>query len=128
MAHYGHNEPYIEVKLMATFWSVFNWITGTGLFEWVANHGFKWSSEQRDRYEVYEWLKTNTRDEPAESHKSLFEISDGARLPEERVQVACLKDLRIHQSLNKPGNYSIWRKEPQSVYEKRGIVAVGDPV
>jgi hypothetical protein len=112
---------------MENFWAVFVWISGIGFFGWLANQGFKWNQTRRDRNLVYDWLKANTYDEPAESHKSLFEISDGTHLPEEQVRVAC-RDTRIHQSLNKPGNYSIWRKEPQSVYEKRGIVAVGDAV
>ncbi len=78
----------------------------------------------RDSINVYRWLQANTQDEPYKSHKTLLEISNGTRIPEERVQKACLSNTKIMQSVNAPGSYSIWRVENQSVYEKRGIRSV----
>ena len=75
----------------------------------------------KDGNQIYKWLKTNTQDEPNESHKTLLEISIGVRLSSERVQEACRQNKKIYQSTKKPGNYSIWRSEFQSVYDKRGI-------
>lgn len=75
----------------------------------------------RDSTRILRWLEANTQDEPHESHKTLFEISNGTRIPEERVQKACLHNTKILQSVNSPGCYSIWRAENQSVYDKRGV-------
>jgi hypothetical protein len=78
----------------------------------------------RDSSNIYRWLQVNTEDEPHRSHKTMFEISNGTRIPEERVQKACLSNTKIMQSVNSPGSYSIWRTENQSVYDKRGVRSV----
>lgn len=48
----------------------------------------------RDSTRILRWLEANTQDEPHESHKTLFEISNGTRIPEERVQKACLHNTK----------------------------------
>lgn len=94
------------------------------LLTWVAPRVTSLFHLQRDGKKIYKWLELNTRDEPAESHKSLLEISVGTRLPEKRVKEVCLQYRKIFISIDKPENFSIWRAEPQSVYEKRGIRTV----
>jgi hypothetical protein len=109
---------------MAHFWKCLSWVSGLGFFGWVTTYMVQWNCTRKDRNLIYTWLKANTNNEPAETHRSLFEISDCTRLSEKRVRMACLQSSRIYQSREHPGNYSIWRKEPQSVYETRGLVRV----
>jgi hypothetical protein len=81
-----------------------------------------WVLQKWDRRKVYRWLKSNTRDEPHESHVDLLTICKGTRLPEDRVRRACMSYKRIYVFGKEPNlSFSVWRKEPQSVYEKRGI-------
>jgi len=77
-----------------------------------------------DRRKVYRWLHSNTRDQTGESHVDTVTVAKGTRLPEERVRRACMSDKRIHRFPNESEQWSVWRKEPQSVYEKRGILRV----
>jgi len=79
---------------------------------------------KQDKSKVHAWLRENTKDEPGESHRAIAEISSGTRLPEARVEAACLADLRIYRfrSEGKPDTFSVWRLEPQSVYDKRGTI------
>lgn len=74
-----------------------------------------------DRWKVYRWLRTNTHDEPGESHLDTATLAKGTRLPEDRVRHACMSDGRIHRLQESSEQWSVWRKEPQSVYEKRGL-------
>jgi len=76
----------------------------------------------RDGLRVYNWLAKSTCDKPGESHKSLLEIAEGARLRMDRVRFACLHNTKISESISKPRNYSIWRKEPHSMHERGGLV------
>jgi hypothetical protein len=80
----------------------------------------------REGRKMYKWLAKNTRNKPAETHKSLLEISEGVRLPTDHVRLACLHNKKIFQSISKPENYSIWREEEQSIYEdkERGILTL----
>lgn len=75
-----------------------------------------------DRRKVYRWLRSNTRDEPGESHVDLRTVSKGTRLPEERALRACMSDERIYRFPSEPDKWSVWRKKPQSIYEKRGLL------
>ena len=93
-------------------------------FTWVGSLFNKSLHLWVDGQKIYKWLEVNTRDEPHKSHKTLLEISNGTRLSEERIQKACLQNKKIFQSTEKPGNYSIWRIEPKSIYEKRGILSL----
>ncbi len=101
-----------------------NWLldgVGVALGGWLIVLIYRHIVLSKDGNLIYEWLKANTQDKPYKSHKTLMEISNGVRLPEERVQKACLQNKKIFQSIEKPRSYSIWRVEPQSIYEKRGI-------
>lgn len=71
---------------------------------------------------VYQWLRKNTQDEPGQSHASTVSIANGTGLPERRVREACFSDKRIYRASGDADQWSVWRKEPQSVYEKHGII------
>ena len=77
-----------------------------------------------DRRAVYRWLRQHTKDEPGESHIGTVELAKGTGLTEERTRRACLSDCRIHRASGETDSWSVWCKEPQSVYEKRGILSV----
>jgi hypothetical protein len=90
---------------------------GVGLLWWLvalARTGL-------DRRKVYNWLRTNTRDEPGESHATTETLAKGTRVSEDRVRRVCMSDRRIYRLDGNPEQWSVWRKEPQSIYEKRGI-------
>jgi hypothetical protein len=95
-------------------------------FVWIGKRALNLWRRKKDMKKVHTWLRQNTRDEPWESHKSTAEISSGTRLPEGRVTAACLADRRIYRfrSEGKPDTFSVWRLEPQSIYEKRGIITL----
>lgn len=83
----------------------------------------KTSREKLDQGKVHRWLASNTCDEPGDSHVGIPIIAKGTRLPEDRVHLACMPDKRIHRWLsNEEEQWSVWRQEPQSIYEKRGIL------
>ena len=91
-----------------------------GLLVWGAG----WARGRHDRRRVYNWLRANTRNEPDESHVDTVKLAKATRLPEERVRRACMSDDRI---LRAPGDrelWSVWRAEPQSIYEKRGFLSL----
>ncbi|MBN2846182.1 MAG: hypothetical protein JXQ25_09390 [Deltaproteobacteria bacterium] len=77
-----------------------------------------------DRHKVYKWLQSNTVDEPGESHVDTPALAKGTRLPEDRVRRACMTDQRIYHYSMDSDQWSVWRKEPQSVYEKRGALFI----
>lgn len=74
----------------------------------------------RDGKVVVQWLRANTRDEPGESHRTISEISRSLGLTEDRVNKAIAKASDIHRSKANVHEVSVWRDEPQSVYERRG--------
>lgn len=75
-----------------------------------------------DRKRVYRWLRSNTQDEPGQSHVDTVTLVKGTCLPEDRVRRACMSDQRIYHLAQQPEQWSVWRKEPQSIYEKRGLL------
>jgi hypothetical protein len=77
-----------------------------------------------DRRKVYQWLKANTKDEPHESHVDTVTLAKGTRLPEDRVRRACMSEERIYHLMQEPEQWSVWRKDPQSIYEKRGPIII----
>src|SRR5437016_2498046 len=92
-----------------------------GVLSWVTGIG----RGRLDRRTVYRWLRSQTRDEPGESHVDTPTVAKGTRLPEERVRRACMSDSRIHRFAGSSSEqWSVWRKEPQSVYEKRGLLGL----
>jgi len=91
---------------------------------WCAARLYRLWERRRDSGKVRDWLRSNTRDESGDTHRSTLEISTGTRLPEVRVLQACLGDPQILRSQTQPNLWSIWRKEPPSVYEKRGLITI----
>lgn len=89
-----------------------------GLLGWLITLG----RSILDRHRVYKWLKSNTHDEPGETHVDTPTLAKGTQLPEERVRRACMSDQRIYYYSKDFDQWSIWRKEPQSIYEKRGAL------
>jgi hypothetical protein len=93
-----------------------------GLLGWAATLFSRRRREILDRRKVYQWLRLNTRDEPGESHVGTPTLAKGTRLSEDRVRHACMSDVRIYRFSGEPEQWSIWREEPQSIYEKRGLL------
>lgn len=112
------NSKFIQGLTIAITASIF-----LSLLAWMGNKIFKLIRIRYDALKIFKWLKNNTKNEPHESHKSIVEIISATHIPEERVRIACLKSKRIFHSIKQPGAYSIWRQEPQSIYEKRGIIS-----
>ena len=77
-----------------------------------------------DRRKVYLWLRSNTQDEPGESHVDTVTLAKGTRLSEDRVRRVCMSDQRVYHLAQEPEQWSVWRKEPQSIYEKRGLLVL----
>jgi len=75
-----------------------------------------------DQNTAYRWLRQHTKDEPGESHVGTAELAKGTGLTEERTHRACLSDSRIHRASGEVDSWSVWRKEPQGAYEKRGLL------
>jgi len=50
-----------------------------GLLGWFKIKGFSIF----DRHIIYKWLKSNTKDEPGESHVDTITIAKGNKLPED---------------------------------------------
>lgn len=74
-----------------------------------------------DQVRVRRWLVANTKDGPGESHVAVSVISSGIRLPEDRVLRACIASKHVLRSQHDRTLWSVWRSEPQSIYEKRGL-------
>jgi hypothetical protein len=87
---------------------------------WLAVRVWQAWRKRQDRRRVHAWLRSNTRDEPGHSHVTVGDISKGTHLSDQRCTAACEADPRILQSRARGELWSIWRQEPQSVYEKRG--------
>ena len=85
-----------------------------------------WISIQNksDRRSVVEWLQRHTKDEPYKSHVTTQTIVKGTGLPEKRVYQACMSDSRIYWMQGTPEQWSVWRQEPQSMYETRGLLII----
>jgi hypothetical protein len=79
---------------------------------------------RRDRRRVYAWLRANTRDWPGESHADTVTIAKGTGIPDDRTRRACMADRRILRAPGAADSWSVWRDEPQSIYEKRGMLKV----
>jgi hypothetical protein len=95
-----------------------------GVIGWVATVVKRRLNETIAKQRVYAWLQLNTRDEPGESHVDTITLAKGARLTEEQIHKACMSDKRIYRSIETPELWSCWRQEPQSIYEKRGLLVL----
>ncbi|WAC08898.1 MAG: hypothetical protein OS130_06875 [Thermodesulfobacteriota bacterium] len=51
-------------------------------------------------------------------------LAKGTGLSEDRARCACMSDPRIHYLPGQEKCWSFWRKEPQSLYEKRGLLTL----
>ncbi len=89
-----------------------------GVIGWIITKIRAWV----DRRNVYLWLRSNTKDEPRESHVDTATLAKGVRLPEDRIRRACMSDKRIYRFCKDSEQWSVWREEPQSIYEKRGPI------
>ena len=89
----------------------------TGL--WMLLRG--WFQVQWDRKAIERWLTLKTHDEPGESHVNVPELSKRLGLSDNRINKAIAKSQIILRSKNDVNQISIWRQEPQSIYEKRGV-------
>lgn len=79
-----------------------------------------------DRRRIFDWMQGHTKDEPGDSHVTTPAIAKGAQLPEDRVRRACLSHPRVyHCTSGTSETWSIWRREPQSVYATRGLLILG---
>ena len=96
-------------------------VIGVLAFIWGGGRAFV------DRQRVYQWLRDNTRDEPGESHETTAGVAKGVRIPEIRARTACFGERRIFRYVAADGGelWSVWREEPQSIYEKAGLL-IGD--
>jgi hypothetical protein len=68
---------------------------GPIVYAWGAVCILNWYRTRRDIHVVCEWLEATSQGKLTESPKSLLAISEGTRLPEERVHMACLKSPHI---------------------------------
>jgi uncharacterized protein YneF (UPF0154 family) len=84
-----------------------------GLLGWFKIKGFSIF----DRHKIYKWLKSNTKDEPGESHVDTITIAKGSKLSEDRVRNACMSCNKIYRYSNGKEQWSVWREQPQSCYE-----------
>jgi hypothetical protein len=94
------------------------------LLLWCATIRYARWRMRTDSNKVYDWLRENTRDSPRESHKKTSELAKATRLSEERVCAVCVADERIHRSSKQPDQWSVWREEPESIYNKRGLIII----
>lgn len=74
------------------------------------------------RRRVIKWLQHNTKDEPGASHKNTKTIAKETGMLEERVHRACMSHKGIYRFNGPPEQWSVWREEPQSIYETRGLL------
>lgn len=103
-------------------------MNGVAIAVVLAALGWIWmyARDVRDRRRVEQWMRANTVDEPGRSHVDTLTIAKGVALPEPRVLQACMTGRRIFRSTGQSGHWSVWREEPQSVYETRGVKTLGD--
>ena len=95
-----------------------------GLLIWGTSRLLRCYMQASDKKKVYKWLLANTLDVPGESHVDTSTIAKGTHISEERVRTACMLESRIFRLDGDPELWSIWRKEIQSVYEKRGLMVI----
>jgi hypothetical protein len=96
----------------------------TGLLGWFALQARSRAQEMLDRRRVHRWLRSNTRDEPGESHVDTATPAKGTGLSEDRVRRACMSSQLVYRFPKQPEQWSVWRREPQSIYEKRGVLSL----
>jgi len=88
---------------------------------WMAREIFGWIRYRLDGKKIENWLRDNTKDEPGESHKTIANISRVLGLPDDRVVKGIAKNRSIYRSSTNTEDVSVWRAEPESIYERRGV-------
>jgi len=83
------------------------------LILWLGGGGKAWW----DKRKVYQWLKDKTSDTLGNSHVSTIKIAQETGLSEERVRKACVSNKIYRHLNNNEEEWSVWREEPQSVYD-----------
>jgi hypothetical protein len=79
-------------------------------------------ADWRDKKRVYHWLKDNSDDEPGKQFRSTRAIASWNNITENRVRYICSIHKKIFLSTGqKEDMWGMHRREPTSVYEKRGI-------
>jgi hypothetical protein len=91
---------------------------------WVLKLSYNRFIQFRQKRVLISWLRANTRDEPGESHKSLLEAAQHLGISIEEINHLVLHTKQIFHSKIEPDLISIWREEPQSIYEKRGLLMI----
>ncbi len=101
-------------------------VVGLAIAAGVALGGFAAARGRNvlDQRAVRRWLAKNTLDEPGESHVGTTEIAKGAGIPGGRVRHACIASRKIYRASGDSDQWSVWREELQSIYEKRGMLSV----
>lgn len=91
---------------------------------WIAKSTYNHFIMRHRRNILENWLRMSTRDEPGESHKHISEVAQHLGLSTEEVNNLVFRSNELFRSQSNPHLISIWREEPQSVYEKRGILMI----
>jgi hypothetical protein len=97
-------EKIIIAVVSGIILALLTWFVGGGRARW-------------ERRKVYQWLKTNTYNKPGETHVDTIKIAKGTGLTEDRARNACIVNSKIFRYSNGKEQWSVWREEPQSVYE-----------
>jgi hypothetical protein len=90
--------------------------TATALFGWLRC--------RREGKKIEKWLRENTKDEPGKSHRTVANIARVLGMHEDHVNKAIAKKPAIYRSSKNNAEVSVWRAEPESVYERRGVRVV----
>ena len=88
------------------------------LFGWIVER----TRLRRRAKAVENWLRANTTDRPGDSHRKLSEIALNLGLSEDEVNKSVIQNPKIYRSKMTPDQVSIWRQDPQSVYDRRGVL------
>ena len=76
-----------------------------------------------DARRALRFLGENTEDRPRKSHLSSEDLSQSLGISVDRIEMAGTRNRALLRS--KGGEWSIWRAEPQSIYEERGFIELG---
>lgn len=96
-----------------------------GITVWVVQYVHDKVIERRDKNRLYEWLRSNSKDEPGEQFRSTRAIASWNNMTEDRVRYICSIHDQIYLLTGENEDlWSIHGREKRSVYEKRGITSV----
>ena len=98
-------------------------LVGAGIVA-VLKYLYKNYYNYRRKSELVTWLRLNTKDLPGESHKNISEAVCDLNVSLDVINRIVSNSNEIFRSQSNPSLISIWRQEPESVYEKRGITYI----